>query len=275
MKKQNKYFTLMFVPEDNGKTFTVRIPKYFFRSLVVFFIILFSGLLLLLFKSGQIAAKLQVLSFIRMENEKLSKENYQLRQITEKINRLDNISRYLSRFLSTTGYDYHQKNGEITYNAPDPIVADSTKISMYKSPAYIHNFKAENIASYPNIYPVDGWITRQFDLDSNVLGNGHQGLDFAAATGTPIKATAPGVVGKIENDKYFGLIVSIYHDNGFITRYGHCSQILVSKHERVKRGETIALVGNTGRSTAPHVHYEVIKDGKFIDPSKHIVVSKN
>ena len=146
----------MFVPEDNGKTFTVRIPKYFFRSLVVFFIILFSGLLLLLFKSGQIAAKLQVLSFIRMENEKLSKENYQLRQITEKINRLDNISRYLSRFLSTTGYDYHQKNGEITYNAPDPIVADSTKISMYKSPAYIHNFKAENIASYPNIYPVDG-----------------------------------------------------------------------------------------------------------------------
>ena len=261
MKKQNKYFTLMFVPEDNGKTFTVRIPKYFFRSLVVFFIILFSGLLLLLFKSGQIAAKLQVLSFIRMENEKLSKENYQLRQITEKINRLDNISRYLSRFLST--------------NAPDPIVADSTKISMYKSPAYIHNFKAENIASYPNIYPIDGWITRQFDLDSNVLGNGHQGLDFAAATGTPIKATAPGVVGKIENDKYFGLIVSIYHDNGFITRYGHCSQILVSKHERVKRGEAIALVGNTGRSTAPHVHYEVIKDGKFIDPSKHIVVSKN
>ena len=99
-------------------------------------------------------------------------------------------------------------------------------------------------------------------------------MDFAATLGTPIKASAPGVVGKIENDKYFGLLVTIFHNNGFVTRYGHCSQILVSKHDRVKRGQTIALVGNTGRSTAPHLHYEVIKDGKYIDPLKHILVHK-
>lgn len=274
MIKHNKYFTLMFVPEDNGKTFTIRIPKYVFRSIIIFFIILFSGLLLLLFKSGQIAAKLQVLSFIRTENEKLLKENDQLRLITEKINRLDNISRYLSRFLSTPGYE--QNKIENINRLADSFSTDSfISTSSYKPQKYQHNYKVENIGSFPNIYPVEGWITRQFDLDSNFSGNGHQGLDFAAATGTPIKATAPGVVGKIDNDKYFGLIVSIHHDNGFITRYGHCSQILVSRHDRVNRGQTIALVGNTGRSTAPHVHYEVIKDGKFIDPSKHILVSKN
>ena len=261
MKKQSKHFTLMFVPEDNGKTFTLRIPKYFFHSFLVFIVILFSGLLLLLFKSGQIAAKLQVLSFIRMENEKLSKENYQLREITEKINRLDNISRYLSRYLATPGFE--QNNSDNSAAPSDSVIAND--FSSYKPMQYSHTAKAENSASFPNIYPVDGWITRQIDLDSTTSG----------VVGTPIKATAPGVVGKIENDKYFGLIVSIYHDHGFVTRYGHCSQILVTKHERVNRGQTIALVGNTGRSTAPHVHYEVIKDGKYIDPSKHFLVNKN
>ena len=141
--------------------------------------------------------------------------------------------------------------------------------------AYNQNYKPQNVVSFPNIYPVEGWITRKFNMDSTISSTGHQGLDFAAATGTPIKATAPGVVGKIENDKYFGLLVTIHHDNGFITRYGHCSQILIGKHERVNRGQTIALVGNTGRSTAPHLHYEVIKDGKHIDPSQLILVHKN
>lgn len=274
MIKHSKYFTLMFVPEDNGKTITIRIPKYVFHSILVFIIILFSGLLLLLFKSGEIAAKLQVLSFIRMENEKLSKENDQLRLITDKINRLDNISRYLTRFLSSPGYD--QNNFDNKATSTNLFSIDSNNFSPpYKPQSFQYNYKGENIGSFPNIYPVEGWITRQFDIDSNSSGSGHQGLDFAAATGTPIKATAPGVVGKIENDKYFGLIITLHHDNGFITRYGHCSQILVSRHERVNRGQTIALVGNTGRSTAPHVHYEVIKDGKYIDPSKHILVRKN
>ena len=271
--KQNKFFTLMFVPEDNGKTFTIRIPKYVFNSIIIFFIILFSGLLLLIFKSGQIAAKLQMLSFIRMENEKLSKENDQLRQITEKINRLDNISLYLSRFLSTPGIENSNLiNGN---DSADLFDKDSNHQLSSVNKLTFQHLKGDYLGSIPNIYPVEGWITRQFEPDSNSSGNGHQGLDFAAATGTPIKSTAPGVVGKIENDKYFGLIISLYHDNGFITKYGHCSQILVSKHDRVNRGQTIALVGNTGRSTAPHVHYEVIKDGKHIDPSKNILVNKN
>ena len=87
----------MFVPEDNGKTFTLRIPKYVFHSILLFLIIFFSGIILLLYKSGEIAAKLQVLSLIKTENEKLSKENDELRLITHKINRLDQFSKYLNR----------------------------------------------------------------------------------------------------------------------------------------------------------------------------------
>ena len=269
MKKFNDHYTLMFVPEDNGKTFTLRIPKFVFHSILLFLVIFFSGIILLLYKSGEIAAKLQVLSLTRMENEKLTKENSELRRITEKINHLDQLSRYLNRLSSISVSNADDgKTKTVNGNSDD-------KVSSFK-PQFVHHlYKSEKVGSLPNIPPVEGWITRPFSPDSTALNGGHQGVDFAAALGTPIKATAPGVVGKIENDKYFGLIITIFHENGFVTRYGHCSQILVSKHDRVNRGQTIALVGNTGRSSAPHLHYEVIKDGKTIDPIKHILVHKD
>ncbi|MBN1578835.1 MAG: M23 family metallopeptidase [Chitinispirillaceae bacterium] len=257
----------MFVPEDNGKTFTLRIPKYVFHSVLIFLVIFFSGIVLLLYKSGEIAAKLQVLSLIRLENEKLSKENDELHRITEKINRLDRLSKYLNRLSSTP---VSAAEGHKT--APPISSLINEKVTSIKPQIVQHSSTSEKVGSLPNILPVEGWITRQFCPDSTALNGGHQGVDFAAALGTPIKSTAPGVVGKIENDKYFGLIITIFHENGFVTRYGHCSQILVSKHDRVNRGQTIALVGNTGRSTAPHLHYEVIKDGKNIDPAKHVLV---
>jgi murein DD-endopeptidase MepM/ murein hydrolase activator NlpD len=264
----------MFVPEDNGKTFTLRIPKYVLYSVIFFIFFIFSGMVLLLLKSGEIAAKLQVLSLIRMENEKITKENNELRLITEKIYHLDQLSKYLNRLSSIPNNDTGYQKDQIPKKSIE-LNAHNGSIVSYKTQAVQHTARSEKIGSFPNIVPVEGWITRQFNLDSITSNSGHQGLDLAAALGTPIKASAPGVVGKIENDKYFGLIVTILHENGFVTRYGHCSQILVSKHDRVNRGQTIALVGNTGRSSAPHLHYEVLKDGKYIDPSKHILVHKD
>jgi murein DD-endopeptidase MepM/ murein hydrolase activator NlpD len=260
----------MFVPEDNRKTFTLRIPKYVLHSLLLFLIVFFSGLVLLLYKSGEIAAKLQVLSLIRMENEKLSKENENLRLITEKIHHLDQVSKYLHRLSAVPGPLTNKIYSEKTTYISSPKYDNSLSVKPQLS-----SKKSKAIGTLPNIPPVEGWITRRFQLGSGTVNNGHQGIDFAATLGTPIKATAPGVVGKVENDKYFGLLLTIHHENDFVTRYGHCSQILVAVHDRVKRGQTIALVGNTGRSTAPHLHYEVIKDGKYIDPSKHILVHKN
>ena len=269
MKKVNDHYTLMFVPEDNGRTFTLRIPKYVFHSILLFLVIFFSGIILLLYKSGEIAAKLQVLSLIKMENEKLTKENVELRRITEKINQLDQLSRYLNRLSSISVLTTEDLKTKTVLHSNDE------KITSFNPQIFQNLSKSEKVGSLPNILPVEGWITRQFSPDSTALNGGHQGVDFAAALGTPIKSTAPGVVIKNENDKYFGLIVTILHENGFVTRYGHCSQILVSKHDRVNRGQTIALVGNTGRSSAPHLHYEVIKDGKNIDPTKHILVHKD
>jgi len=89
----------------------------------------------------------------------------------------------------------------------------------------------------------------------------HEGLDFSAVPGTPILATASGVVARVANDPQYGRMVDIDHGNGYMTRYAHTRAVYVKDGEQVKRGMTIAAVGSTGRSTGPHLHYEVHKNG--------------
>ena len=85
--------------------------------------------------------------------------------------------------------------------------------------------------------------------------------------GTNVSATAAGVVISADWDDNLGNLVVIDHENGYITMYGHNQKLLVKKGDRVLKGDIIALSGNTGHSTAPHLHYEIIKDNKPIDPA--------
>ena len=94
----------------------------------------------------------------------------------------------------------------------------------------------------------------------------HAGIDFSAPQGTPILATGDGVVAKIDVDRYYGQYVEIEHASGFTTRYAHVSRFAVRSGESVKRGQVIANVGNTGRSTSPHLHYEIRYQGIPINP---------
>ncbi len=89
----------------------------------------------------------------------------------------------------------------------------------------------------------------------------HDGTDFNAPVGTPILATASGVVARVAHDSQYGKMVDIDHRNGYMTRYAHASTVLVKEGEQVKRGAPIAAVGSTGRSTGPHLHYEVHRNG--------------
>jgi murein DD-endopeptidase MepM/ murein hydrolase activator NlpD len=99
----------------------------------------------------------------------------------------------------------------------------------------------------------------------------HRGLDMSAWTGTPVYATADGRVRKAGRGGYLGLIVEIDHGNGIVTRYGHNSRLLVKAGQRVRRGDVIAEVGSTGRSTSPHCHYEVHVDGRHLNPLRYIL----
>jgi len=98
----------------------------------------------------------------------------------------------------------------------------------------------------------------------------HKGVDIASSIGTPIYATAAGVVTLSEEKNGYGFMVEINHGSGFMTRYAHASSLIVSVGQVVEKGQEIAVIGLTGRSTGPHVHYEVVKDGRQINPSLYI-----
>jgi murein DD-endopeptidase MepM/ murein hydrolase activator NlpD len=125
----------------------------------------------------------------------------------------------------------------------------------------------------PSIAPVDGPIGSGFGFRIDPF-NGrpalHTGLDFPNQSGTPIHAAAGGVVRAAEAEAAYGMAVEIDHGNGLATRYAHTSKILVKPGDLIKRGQTIALVGNTGRSTGPHLHFEVLLDGVPQNPQRFL-----
>ena len=98
----------------------------------------------------------------------------------------------------------------------------------------------------------------------------HEGLDFTANTGTPILAAADGIVTEAQVSGGYGNLVKIEHGAGLETRYGHTSKILVKVGDRVTKGQPVALVGSTGRSTGPHLHYEIRLNGAALDPRKYL-----
>jgi len=130
------------------------------------------------------------------------------------------------------------------------------------------------LAATPSIKPVQGWFTSKFGYRiSPFTGRPtmHQGLDIAAAPGTPIYATADGVVSFAGYDPGYGKLVSIDHGYGVVTRFGHTSQIFVEVGQHVHRRDLIAAVGNTGRSTGPHCHYEVRVNNVPVDPHNYVL----
>ncbi len=99
----------------------------------------------------------------------------------------------------------------------------------------------------------------------------HSGIDYRARTGTPVMSTADGVVTFARRNGGFGLMIDVSHENGFSTRYAHLSKLLVTRGQKVKRGEIIGLVGNTGHSTGSHLHYEVLFRKGQRDPLQYVI----
>ena len=130
------------------------------------------------------------------------------------------------------------------------------------------------LASTPSIMPVRGWVTSAFRRRNDPFtGNAvwHRGLDISTGMGTPVLAPADGVVTYIGRKVDFGNIMSLDHGYGYLTRYGHNSKIIVRAGQQVRRGQVIAFVGNTGKSTGPHLHYEVLRNGVPVNPQDYII----
>lgn len=129
----------------------------------------------------------------------------------------------------------------------------------------------------PSRTPLDNFrMSSDYGMRTHpVLGGlrGHKGIDMAAPPGTPIYATADGVVGKAEWFSSYGNFISIEHGADLETRFGHLSRIAVTAGQRVRKGDLIGYVGSTGRSTGPHLHYEVRVDGTAVDPTPYMTES--
>ena len=121
----------------------------------------------------------------------------------------------------------------------------------------------------PSIWPAAGFVSSPYGLrfDGTEF---HQGIDIAADMGAPIVATADGVVTAAGWNGGYGNMVDVDHGGGIVTRYGHASALAVTVGQQVRRGEVIAYVGSTGRSTGPHVHYEVRVDGQPVNPAGYL-----
>jgi len=151
-------------------------------------------------------------------------------------------------------------------------VAKSQKTAIEDSAKSIKD-RVAYLKAKPSIKPVVGKITAGYGYRKNPFsGRGsefHKGVDFAAKRGTPVMATADGTVTYSGWKSGYGNMVIISHGYGFITVYAHNSQLLVKIGDKVKRGQIISKVGSTGRSTAPHLHYEIKLNGKNVDPSRY------
>ncbi|WP_459918104.1 peptidoglycan DD-metalloendopeptidase family protein [Desulfocicer niacini] len=127
-------------------------------------------------------------------------------------------------------------------------------------------------ARTPAIQPAPGIVSCKFGKRISPFSNKpefHTGIDIANRKGTPVVASARGTVIFARKKWLIGNLVVIDHGNGIVTKYGHLDKILVKKEDQVNRGDTIGLMGNTGKSTGPHVHYEVLVKGESQDPSRY------
>jgi len=134
--------------------------------------------------------------------------------------------------------------------------------------------KREMIVHTPSIWPVMGWVTSGFGYRTNPftgLTQMHEALDISNRVGTPVVAPANGIISDIGNDKAVGKVVVIFHGFGMTTRYGHLNKVFVKIGQSVKRGDKIAEIGMTGKTTGPHLHYEVRLNGISVNPARYIL----
>jgi murein DD-endopeptidase MepM/ murein hydrolase activator NlpD len=177
-----------------------------------------------------------------------------------------------------TALTYTKPTGNTTAGRP-VLVNDITVASSITkdAPVILSSARRDASSNIPSIWPVAGLLRSGFGVRSNPFGGSsrefHKGQDIVAPMGAPVIATADGTVTIAGWLRGYGRVVYIDHGNGITTRYGHLSRIDVEVGQTVRRGEQLGLVGSTGRSTGPHLHYEVLIDGRATNPIPYLPVT--
>jgi len=211
------------------------------------------------------------------KNTELNAEVSELKVAVDKplktaLGELNQRSQLIESILDFVGVDVKDEGEADSQGGPyTELPDDSMGNVLFRADSYL-----DAILPIPLGYPVNGTISSRFGRRIDPFTKRpawHSGLDIKAPLGSDIKATADGVVRRATFDSKYGRYVLIDHKNGFKTLYGHCRKLLVKAGTLVKRGQTIALIGNSGRSTGPHLHYEVRYKDKVIDPRSYVRVA--
>jgi murein DD-endopeptidase MepM/ murein hydrolase activator NlpD len=298
-----KKTTILLVPDATNRVKRFKVPSF----LPVFFgLILVScaAFLVFIIRDYQ-SMKIHSPQLVRLEKEnelqkrqldqlakridQTTKKLYELKEFDRKLRIMVNLetSEVKKEFQGVGGSDpilfqpqhnmakTHKDLVRSMHSAIDNL--DSEIALCEKDKTELHKFLENQkvlLASTPSIWPTNGWLSSRFGYRiSPFTGKKefHRGIDIATRMGAPIVAPADGIVLKIYSDHGYGKVLAVSHGYGVITRYAHLNKALVKKGQYVKRGETIALVGNSGRSTGPHLHYEVHLNRVAVDPLRYVL----
>jgi len=176
----------------------------------------------------------------------------------------------------------HKSNSEKLAYKTELSIDELARLSSFETRQYKSIYdkilaKKSKLDHTPSIMPCAGYLTRGYGIMAHPISKFkcmHNGIDVANRTGTPIYATADGVVASTGNKGRLGKTIVLDHGNGLKTRYGHLNKYTVRVGQKVKRGDKIAEMGDTGYSTNTHLHYEVTVNGQAVNPMKYIVTTE-
>ena len=195
-------------------------------------------------------------------------------EVIEKVKDEETAEKLVNEIKELSNNEVELTINEKTIKALEEIQIDDLEVAKENTVEKLNIDTTESIADINGIkvatLPVTGTISSKYGVSSKIRVSTHTGLDIAATTGTPIKVVADGTVTFAAYSGSYGYLVKVDHGNGVETWYGHTSKMLVKEGQAVKAGDTIALVGSTGNSTGPHLHFEVRINGEHVNPQKYL-----
>ena len=280
VSRENRLYTFLIAPTPTSKVRRLSIHRNLFYIvggvLVVMLALTVYGLVQLARTESMHMENLS----LKSRNTKLKEANDQYQEkyskIKGQISYVQDMSRELARQAKMERAT--DMDEQVGIGGPETVsVLDKAADHLEREVRHISDRLRSNIlrlASIPTGLPVKGYITDGFGSRRNPFGGEgrevHEGLDIAVDFGTPVAATADGLIVYAAPHAGYGNLVIVYHNNGITTRYGHLSKITVEAGQRIRRGDQIGHAGSTGRSTGPHVHYEIRENDQAVDPVRYV-----
>lgn len=294
-------YTLLFLPQGSGKVRSITLPAFLVKYSLPLLLLLLLALVWMSYDYVRIKSGYQEIYALKKENvdQRVALQSLagKISDLEDELIRLKTFGRKLrimadlgdgkegKEFLGIGGASEREDLSLNTEDSKALIKGLEKRISLIRDEIEeekrsfdeLHGYllsQKTRLASIPSIRPAKGWIASSFGYRiSPFTGRKHfhRGLDISNMSGTPVVAPGDGIVEKAGRDRLLGKYIVINHGYGIVTKYGHLSKILVKKGQRVKRGQEIGRMGNTGRSTGPHLHYEVVVKGHHVNPLRYIL----